>query len=183
VLDSITNLFWSKGYNGTSVDDLVQASGLSRSSLYDSFGDKHGLYLRALQHYRQKNAAMLKEDLKKITSPKKRIRHLFNGAVAHILADDQRKGCFVVNATTELSGHDAGAAALSCANMQEMEASFTQWVAEGQKTGEISNHTPARAIGRYLYSSFCGLRVVGQTNPDKKMLDDIVKVTLSILDA
>jgi TetR/AcrR family transcriptional regulator, transcriptional repressor for nem operon len=182
VLDNATRLFWSKGYNGTSIDDLVKATGISRSSLYDSFGDKHGLFIRSLQRYKQKNNQSLREALTSIASPKERIYRIFYHTLNEILTDRQRKGCFMVNSTTELSGQDKEAIAISCTNMQEMEKTFAQWVSQAQQAGEIPKRQPARAIARYLYSSFSGLQVVGQANPDKKVLTDIVEVTLSVLD-
>jgi TetR/AcrR family transcriptional regulator, transcriptional repressor for nem operon len=182
VLENATRLFWSKGYNGTSIDDLVKATGISRSSLYDSFGDKHGLFIRSLQRYKQKNNQSLREALTSIASPKERIYRIFYHTLNEILTDRQRKGCFMVNSTTELSGQDKEAIAISCTNMQEMEKTFAQWVSQAQQAGEIPKRQPARAIARYLYSSFSGLQVVGQANPDKKVLTDIVEVTLSVLD-
>jgi TetR/AcrR family transcriptional regulator, transcriptional repressor for nem operon len=181
VLDTITQLFWTKGYNGTSIDELVTASGLSRSSLYDTFGGKHELFLKSLQHYLQQTHDALKEGLEKISSPKKKIEFFFRFAVDDILNDKKRKGCFMVNSSTELCNLDKKVSGMALNNMDNVTAQFVQWIKEAQQAGEISNTQSARSLATSLYASFCGMRVMGQTNPDKKMLDDVVKGVMQLL--
>jgi TetR/AcrR family transcriptional regulator, transcriptional repressor for nem operon len=181
VLDTITQLFWTKGYNGTSIDELVNASGLSRSSLYDTFGGKHDLFLKSLQHYLQQTNNTLKQELQNITSPKKKIEQFFRYAVTDILNDKKRKGCFMVNSSTELCNVDKKVAGITVNNMQNVTAQFTQWIKEAQKAGEILNTQPAATLAISLYASFCGMRVLGQSSPDKKLLDDVVKGVMQLL--
>jgi TetR/AcrR family transcriptional regulator, transcriptional repressor for nem operon len=181
VLDTITQLFWTKGYNGTSIDELVTASGLSRSSLYDTFGGKHELFLKSLQYYLQQTHDALKEALEKISSPKKKTEFFFRFAVDDILNDKKRKGCFMVNSSTELCNLDKKVSGMALNNMDNVTDQFTQWIKEAQRAGEIFNTQSARSLATSLYASFCGMRVMGQTNPDKKMLDDVVKGVMQLL--
>lgn len=182
VLEKARNVFWKKGYNGTSMDELVKATGLSRSSIYDSFGDKHGLYMKALQHYQQEKRQSLVEGIPSAFSSRKKIGWIFQNSIAQALCDRQRKGCFMVNTTTELANIDSSMNKIVNANMEAMEEIFHTLVKEGQAAGDINRKFSARALARNLFSSFNGLTIIGQTRPDKELLEDIAKVALSVLD-
>jgi TetR/AcrR family transcriptional repressor of nem operon len=182
VLVKAREVFSEKGYNGTSMDDLVQATGLSRSSIYDTFGDKHGLFLKSLNQYRCSQTADLEKQCAKSDSPKKKIRAIFDYTIREITADKDRKGCLMINVNMELSAVDKDVAAVSLTNMEELEQTFSSLVKEGQAKGEISKKFTPKALGRHLYSSLMGLRVSGMSRPDADALREIVKLTLSILD-
>jgi TetR/AcrR family transcriptional repressor of nem operon len=182
VLKKAKDLFCEKGYNGTSMDDLVQATGLSRSSIYDTFGDKHGLFLKSLNHYRCSQQGDLEKQCAKTESPKKKIRAIFDYTIRDILADKDRKGCLMINVSMELSAVDKEVAAAALSNMEEMEQIFSSLVKEGQAKGEISKKFTPKSLGRHLYSSLMGLRVTGMNRPDADALREIVKLSLSILD-
>jgi len=182
VLVKARELFSEKGYNGTSMDDLVQATGLSRSSIYDTFGDKHGLFLKSLNQYRCSTQGDLEKQCAKTDSPKKKIRAIFDYTIKAILADKDRKGCLMINVSMELNAVDKEVAAVSVTNMEEMEQTFSSLVKEGQTKGEISKKFTPKALSKHLYSSLMGLRVSGMSRPDADSLREIVKVTLSILD-
>ena len=182
VLEKARNVFWKKGYNGTSMDELVKATGLSRSSIYDSFGDKHGLYMRALQHYQLEKRQSLVEGIPPALSSRKKIGWIFQNSIAQALGDRQRKGCFMVNTTTELANIDSSMNKIVNANMEAMEEIFYSLVKEGQAAGDITKKFSAKALARNLFSSFNGLTIIGQTRPEKELLEDITKVALSVLD-
>jgi TetR/AcrR family transcriptional repressor of nem operon len=182
VLVKARELFSEKGYNGTSMDDLVQATGVSRSSIYDTFGDKHGLFLKSLDQYRCSQQGDLEKQCGKTDSPKKKIRAIFDYTIKAILADKDRKGCLMINMSMELSAVDKEVAAVSLMNMEEMEQTFSSLVKEGQTKGEISKKFTPKALGRHLYSSLMGLRVGGMSRPDADSLREITKLALSILD-
>ena len=181
VLQKARDVFWKKGYNGSSMDELVTATGLSRSSIYDTFGDKHGLYVKALEHYRQAQLAHFSKEIPASLSPRERFAWLFKNTMTGSINDRQRKGCFMLNTTTELANIDSSINRLVCNNMDTMEDLFLTWVKEGQASGNISKRFTAKALARYLFSSFNGLVTVGQTKPDKSTLEDIIKVSLSVL--
>src|SRR5215813_10954606 len=88
-----TNLFWLKGYNGTSMDELTKATGLSRSSIYNSFGGKHTLFLKCLDYYKSFLYEALTPALEKLQSPLKKIETVFNSSIDALLKDKERKGC------------------------------------------------------------------------------------------
>jgi TetR/AcrR family transcriptional regulator, transcriptional repressor for nem operon len=182
VLVKAREVFTVKGYNGTSMDDLVQATGLSRSSIYDTFGDKHGLFLKSLTQYCCSQQGELEKQCAKTDSPKKKIRAIFDYTIRDILNDKDRKGCLMVNMSMELNAVDKEVAAVSLANMEGMEGTFSALVKEGQAKGEIPKKFTPKAMSRHLYNSLMGLRVSGINRPDADSLKEIVKLTLSILD-
>ena len=182
VLKKAKEVFWLKGYNGTSMDDLVQATGLSRSSIYDTFGDKHGLFLKSLNQYCCSQQGNLEQQCSKTDSPKKKIRSIFDSSIKDILTDKSRKGCLLINVSMELSAVDKDVAAVSLANMEGMEQVFSSLVKEGQTRGEISKKFTPKALARHLFSSLMGLRVSGVYRPDVDSLREIAKLALTILD-
>lgn len=182
VLVKAREVFSVKGYNGTSMDDLVQATGLSRSSIYDTFGDKHGLFLKSLNHYCCSQQGELEKQCAKTDAPRKKIRAIFDYTLKCILADKGQKGCLMVNMSMELNAVDKEVAAVSLKNMEDMENTFSALVKEGQAKGEIAKKFTPKALGRHLYSSLMGLRVTGMNRSDPDSLKEIVKLALSILD-
>jgi TetR/AcrR family transcriptional regulator, transcriptional repressor for nem operon len=181
VLQRATALFLNKGYNGTSMDDLTKATGLSRSSLYNSFGDKHSLFMRCLQYYQTTEQGVITAAANSATSPVKKIKTAFRHLIDAILKDEKRNGCLLVNTTAELASVDKEVCDLIFRNTDTMEVLFAQWVKEAQQLGEISKTFTPTAIARHLFNTYAGLRISGQSTPDKKFLEDIVKVSLSVL--
>ena len=121
VLAKAIKLFWQKGYNGTSMQDLVDGLGISRSSIYDTFGDKHQLYLKALGTYRQ-NAIGVRDQILHASVPAKAaIRQLMDLTIDQMIRDKQHKGCFLVNSAVENAPHDKEINAIVCQNDRELE--------------------------------------------------------------
>src|SRR5437588_174987 len=132
-LHKAMEMFWSCGYDGTSIQDLVGHMGIKRQSLYDTFGDKHALYLQALDRYREVESRKAIERLEKSRSVKKALRELFAGVVAGSLCDQQRRGCFMGNAMSELAGRCKATAARTCRNKAEVEDAFYRVLVRGKK--------------------------------------------------
>lgn len=182
VLVKAREVFCKRGYNGTSMDDLVQATGLSRSSIYDTFGDKHGLFLKSLDQYRNEQQQSVEQQTAKCDSPKKKIRAIFDYYIKDILADKSGNGCLLINVSLEVGSIDKEVATIFQANAEETEQMLSALIKEGQAKGEISKRFTPKALARQFYNSLMGLRVTGTNNPDGDVLREIVKLTLSILD-
>lgn len=181
ILDKAIDLFWFKGYNGASMQDVVDSLGLSRSSIYDTFGDKHQLYISALEQYRKQAAGGLIDMVKQSTSPIQTIQQLLE-----ILSNDSlntvcNKGCFMTNSTIELAPHDPEIHKIVKDNMQDIEEAFYNLVKKGQDLGEITNQNDARALARFLFNTISGIRVAAKSGADKAVYQDIIHVTLSVL--
>ncbi|BAV05667.1 transcriptional regulator, TetR family [Filimonas lacunae] len=181
VLDKAVNLFWSKGYNGTSAQDLVDSLGLSRSSLYDTFSDKRTLFIKALQHYRTKMGGAALQMIKQSDNPAQTIKELFKMVINDSCNPEIPKGCFIINSMVELAPSDPEVAAIVNGNAQDMEDAFYQAVKKGQESGQFSTKSNPRAVARLLFNTLSGMRVAARSGMDKKSLDDIVKSQLTLL--
>jgi TetR/AcrR family transcriptional repressor of nem operon len=180
-LDKAIEIFWSKGYNGTSAQDLVTYLGLSRSSLYDTFGDKRSLFLRALKRYEKQSLTGIQELFEKSDDIKETIKQIFAQAILESLQDKITKGCFMVNTTVELAMHDQEIADIVSKNRQEVEDVFFNAVKKGQDLGQISKANDARLLSRFIFNNYSGIRVLARSaGTEKKVFDDVVKVILSV---
>jgi len=181
-LHKAMEVFWSRGYEAASIQDLVKHMGINRQSLYDTFGDKHALYLQALDRYREVEGRKLFELLESRGSVKKALRQLFANVVSGSLCDRKRRGCFMGNAMSELAGRCKATAARTCSNMEAMESAFYRALLRGKKDGELKGIRDPRAVARFLYSSLQGLLLMAKARQDREVLEDVAKVTLSVLD-
>jgi len=182
VLTKAIQLFWHKGYNGTSMQDLVDGLGISRSSLYDTYTDKHTLFIKALESYQNSGADKIQEISENSGSAKATIKKLLEFVADELLNDKQQKGCFMVNAEVEVAPHDTEVNSLVCKNDQQMEDVFFQVIKKGQDSGEIKNEQDARALARFIFNAVKGIRVTAKSTTDKSVFDDIIKLTVSALD-
>ncbi|MEM9675191.1 MAG: TetR/AcrR family transcriptional regulator [Bacteroidota bacterium] len=181
VLDRALSIFWEKGYHATSYEDLVERMGINRASMYNTFGDKHQLFTLALQRYREKSQASFahwKDDHRTIQET---IRMILDEAVQESLTDPQRKGCMVVNATTELGNCDQDLAVIVRENQTQVESILTKLFEVAQKKGEISSDLNSQALARFYYNTFSGLRVMARANPDAETYQDVVDVALQVI--
>ncbi len=177
-----TRIFTARGYEGTSVDDLVTGLGVARGSLYATFGSKHALYLRALDRYQGEQAAALVAALRGPGALRPKLRRLFDAMVADSLEGPDRAGCFLVNATTERAGCDAAVARRVAENAAHLEATLRDAVERAQAAGEVPAAKDARALARFLTMALQGIRVAAKATPDRAVLRDMIAVSLAALD-
>ncbi|KLT68281.1 TetR/AcrR family transcriptional regulator [Flavobacterium sp. ABG] len=180
-LDKAIEIFWCKGYNGTSAQDLVSHLGLSRSSLYDTFGDKQKLFSKALKRYLKQGQEEAKDLLNQPEDIKVILTELFKQAIIESLDDRMTKGCFVVNAAVELAMHDEEIAKIVADNRQTVEEIFLAAVKKGQEAGQISTRLEARTLARFIFNNYTGIRVLARSGEkDKQVYDDILKALFSL---
>ena len=182
VLHKAMEVFWSRGYQGASIQDLVQHMGINRQSIYDTFGDKHALFLQALDRYREMQSRKVFEVLDRPGSMKKNLRQLFEEAVARALSAEGRRGCFVGNSMSELAGRCKETATRTCNGVAAAEKILQRALERGREQGDLPRVRDTRAVARFLYSSLQGLLLMAKATRDRRLLNDVVKVTLSVLD-
>lgn len=182
VLNKAVCLFWHKGYNGTSMQELVDALGISRSSMYDTFGDKHELYIKALAHYQQEGAKQLCGIVTAETSGKAAVRKLLEHVASDMLSDKQGKGCFMVNANVETAPHDKDVMEIITKNEKLIEESFFKAITKGFDNGEFKTTQDPRALARFVSNAIKGIQVTSKSVKNKKVFADIVEATLSVFD-
>lgn len=182
VLEKALNIFWQKGYNGTSMQDLVDGLGISRSSMYDTYTDKYSLFILALERYRERTAREMMQMINQAASPKAVIKKIFQSVVTESLFDKVQRGCFLVNTCVENATHDKAVAKIVNENMQDFEDAFYHAIKKGQEIGEIMNRNDARALARFVINNINGIRISAKAGADKKVYEDVMKVTLSVLE-
>ncbi|MBP0017469.1 MAG: TetR/AcrR family transcriptional regulator [Cyanobacteria bacterium SBLK] len=181
VLDKAMDTFWRKGYEGTSVRDLVENMGINRGSLYDTFGDKHTLFLAAIAHYED---TIVKHALACLETPhadKQAIIDHFYGLIDRAIVDVEKRGCFVTNSAVELCARDREAATRIEHNLKRIERAYGNALKRSQDKGELRSDCDIRATARFLICTLQGLRVMTKVNCDRSVLEDIAKVALAVL--
>ncbi|MFB3388694.1 TetR/AcrR family transcriptional regulator [Flavobacterium sp. LAR06] len=182
VLDKAIEIFWHKGYNGTSAQDLVTHLGLSRSSLYDTFGDKQKLFSQSLQRYQKQSQDQIIKLLEDSQNIKETLHDIFKQAVVESLEDRITKGCFMVNSSVELAMHNEEIANIVKSNSRKMEEVFTNAVKKGQEAGTISKQHKPSVLARFIFNNYSGIRVLARAGErDKQVYDDIVNTLFYLL--
>ena len=174
------DVFWQQCYEATSTDDLVRAMGIGRQSMYDTFGDKHQLYLEALQLYEANTGAELFKRIYECPSPFVALCDYILSIADGTLADRTR-GCFFVNATTELAPSDPDVAAVIRAGSALCEAAFERILREAKQSGEVNRSVDERLAARFLLATIRGLRVSAQAGVGPDDLRAIATLALSSL--
>lgn len=182
VLAKAIQLFWHKGYNATSMQDLVDALGISRSSLYDTYTDKHTLFIKALESYQLAGNEKINEIVDQSVSAKETVIKLMEMATNELVGDKQQKGCFMVNAEVEVAPHDQEVGKLVCQNEQQMETAFFQVIKKGQQSGEIKNTQDALVLAKFIFNAVKGMQVTAKSSPDAISFGNIIRLTVAILD-
>ena len=175
VLMRAMNLFWRQGYRATSMTELAKVMGLGRASIYREFGDKHGLFVRALRHYDKVWRENWLADLTKSSSPREAILDVFEAAIDACLADGSRDGCLLINTALELSPHDPEVEDIVTRAFTEMEAFFRTSVERGKALGEIRDTVAEERTASALLGLFIGLRVLVRSRPEEPLLRSIMR--------
>ena len=182
VLAKAMMTFWRYGYEGTSMQNLVESMGINRGSLYDTFGDKRSLFLNAIAYYEQTVIQEMLGSLKKKTSSKQAIINLFQDLVANMTEHEHFYGCLITNTAIELCPHDPETQTQIDSNFRNIANAFKQVLSEAQAQGEIGSDRDITSIAQYLTSSLQGLQVIAKVNRDRETLNNIVNIILSVLD-
>jgi TetR/AcrR family transcriptional repressor of nem operon len=182
VLDRAMSVFWRKGYAATSVRDLVEVTGLNPGSLYDTFDDKHGLFLESVARYRRTVVARRLRELEGPGPALDRIEAFFEDVIRFSLGEGRLLGCLMTNSAIELAPRDRDAAAAVAANFTEIEAAFRRVLRRAQEAGEIAAGRPVEDLARYLTSGLQGLRVMAKAQPNEAAMRAVVRLMLAALE-
>jgi TetR/AcrR family transcriptional repressor of nem operon len=180
-LDAAVEVFWQTGYERTSLDDLMEGMGIARQSLYDTFGDKRALYLKALERYRNNRQAALRAIFAGDRSVKKAFARLFEDLINESRKQHQR-GCLLLNANVELGGHDAEVARFLLEDRKVVEEIFERALRRARKRGEIRAGKDPEALARFFAATLDGMRAAARLEHDRKALRKIAGIALAALD-
>ncbi|MFG2690471.1 TetR/AcrR family transcriptional regulator [Streptomyces sp. NPDC048405] len=174
-------LFWTRGYEATSVRDLTQHLGIGQGSLYAAFGDKDGLYRAALEHYRTTLAAAALRSLEEGADVRAAIRALLTERI-RIAVENDGRGCLVVNAVCERLPQDAA----TRRTVREMQEASREVLVEVLRTamerGEIAARHDPDTVAAFLITFLNGLLVSSKITPDARSLEPLAELALTVLD-
>jgi TetR/AcrR family transcriptional repressor of nem operon len=178
VLTEAGKVFWRNGFHATSVDDLCNATGVLRGSLYGVFGDKQGIMMAALDHYAEKAIAGLVERLNANVPPEVALR---NALLHHTRAASSLTGCFITNSTLEMRPEDEALRAKVRAIQRRVVTLLAAAVIRGQAAGVFNGDLDEKAVADFLLCMTQGLRVLGKCKRKEDELKAVVDIAMRAL--
>jgi TetR/AcrR family transcriptional repressor of nem operon len=180
-LDEAMDLFWSKGYEATSMSDLVEHLGLARQSVYDTFGDKHAIYIAALRRYCEQRLAWMAPLFRSERPVRAILREYLEHAIEWGLQGEQPRGCMLINAAVGLPHEDEEARNLVADTMKTGGREMVAMLQRAQERGEIGMHQNPSALARFFASVMTGILVLSKTTRNRQALQDVAEVALKTL--
>jgi TetR/AcrR family transcriptional repressor of nem operon len=181
-LESAIECFWHRGYEATSVRDLAEKMGISAPSLYNAYGDKHALFVQALERYLDQSTRARIKRLEDSLPPKQAIRHFIEEIIERSVNDRERRGCFLINSALEVAAHDKELGALIANRLAEIEAFFYRSIKAAQARGTVPRNRVAKDLARLLLGVLLGIRVLARSRPERALLEGVARPALSLLD-
>jgi TetR/AcrR family transcriptional repressor of nem operon len=181
-LESAMHVFWRQGYEASSLQDLIGAMGLSKSSFYQAFESKQALFKRCIQFYRQRLVDQLQHKLTQAGSGKAFIQPLFRDVANETSGADGRRGCLLMNTASEFAQTDADIAELVSISIDHLTRVFEKAIEQGQQQGEIPAEKNKQELANYLVSSMSGLKNMVKAGADSNSIEKTADIILSALD-
>lgn len=178
VLERAMDVFWAKGFEATSAQDLVAAMGINRGSMYATFGSKRQLYERALERYLERDRATLVAALSGGAPLRESLGRLLRSYANQLLADPEHRGCFLVNACAELTPGEPVLAARLTEELDAHQRLLEDAVRAARARDESLGSQDAESVAAFLVGVIQGLRVVGKATGDRDRLERIIELTL-----
>ncbi|MBX4263590.1 TetR/AcrR family transcriptional regulator [Clostridium estertheticum] len=179
VLQKAMELFWEQGYEKTSLSDLVEHMGIHRRSLYDTFGDKHTLFLKTIDCYEKLIKDKLQTGISHAETTKQAIQFIFDYMIEGY--GNKPWGCLIVNSATEMALRDEEVGKRAEAAFIQTEQFLADLIRKGQQTGEFSCDYDAEALSEILQNTLLGIRILARTSADKEKMYRIAHFFLELL--
>jgi TetR/AcrR family transcriptional regulator, transcriptional repressor for nem operon len=173
------HLFWRLGYETTSLEALMREMSISKQSLYDTFGDKRALYLKAMAYYRDLTNGQMAAMLKEIPSVKDGFAKLLFGMAAESREQHER-GCLLLSANLQRDPKDAEIRSFLEDNQARVEAIFRGALTRAKKQGELSSKDDPEALARFFVVTIQGMRAMARLSSDRAALEQVARVALAV---
>jgi TetR/AcrR family transcriptional regulator, transcriptional repressor for nem operon len=179
-LNEAIRIFSDHGYEGTSTDVLLRAMGISRQSMYDTFGDKRRLYLEALQHYIADSVADQIGNLNSASSPLRGLEAALY-AVASRPAPGAVPACLGVGAVCEFGRSDPEVAMLTDTAGRTLLSALERRITEAKAVGEIGADVDVRTAAHFIAATFSGIKVAARGGAAPEVLHGIARMAIRSL--
>ena len=173
------HVFWRRGYENTSLEELLKAMGIARQSLYDTFGDKRALYLKAMAHYRDQTNGAMRRMFDQATSIKDGFAKLLYGLAAETREQHER-GCMLLSANLQRDTGDMVIAEFLRDNQNRIEAIFENALLRARNQKELSTKQDPKALARFFVVTIQGMRAMARLHSDRKALEEVAQVALAV---
>ena len=180
-LQRALELFWCRGYEATSLQELLTTMGISKSSFYQAFGSKHELFERCLKAFRERQVDRMNTALEQAPSGKTFLRNMLLAAAREAASTEYPKGCLIMNTATEFSGRDAVVADLVGEGARQFAGVFRSAIERAQTDGEIAPGKDAEILARYVVSTMSGLKTMAKAGMPAAAIEDVAEVALTAL--
>lgn len=180
-LSRVVDLFSSKGYSETSMDDIVRATGVSRYGIYGTFGNKRELFEQALERYAE---GMGKQSYLRLLEPDASLAHIrliFDDRIEAMCSSSENKGCLFVHTAMELAPHDHEIQGVLQRFMKRMSKAFSIGLESAKERHEVKADLDVRSAGDFLTGSMFGLAVLARSGFPRATLDSFVDNTIASL--
>ncbi|MBO9547143.1 TetR/AcrR family transcriptional regulator [Caulobacter sp.] len=174
-------VFWDRGYHDASLPDLLDGMGLSRGSFYKAFGDKKGVFVRALDAYIEDALREVGEVLGAQGSPLSAIRNALLRNADQSFGAEGLRGCFVVLTATEMLPGDEEVSGRVASLFQRLQDLYAKAIIRAQAAGEIDPRRDAPTLARFLVCQIQGMRVLGKAGADRDDMRAMIKLALEPL--
>lgn len=173
------HVFWRLGYENTSLEALMKAMGIAKQSLYDTFGDKRALYLKALAYYRDQTNSQGQKMLNEMPSVRDGFAKLLYGIAAET-REQHARGCLLLSANLQRDPKDAVIRDFLRDNQARVEAIFREALVRAQKQKELSPEDAPAALARFFVVTIQGMRSMARLKSDRKALEQVARVALTV---
>ncbi len=181
-LEAALDVFWQKGFEATSLRDLLDAMGLSKSSFYQAFGSKHELFERCLVRFRNRQVGAMSRQLERSASGRAFIREVLAAHVDEAACGRPSKGCLLMNTATEFAGRDPGVGALVTEGTAALREVLSEAIRRAQAAGDIAPEAEVSALANYLLTTIAGLKAMVKAGTPPDVVAQVVDVALKALD-
>ena len=178
VLEQATRVFWVRGFSATSVDDLVQATGLGRGSLYGAFGNKTQLFIRVIDHYRAMVGELLAPD--PTQDPRRALEAIFGRIVEANVSPDTPAGCLITNTCTELASLPVETREHVLGGLADVEAVFRLVLEEGVRSQQLGEDADIDQMARFFMGVHQAIAVLAAAGATKEVLHGVAAVGLRV---
>jgi len=179
-LEVAMELFWKQGYEGTSLNDLLNNLEISRQSLYNTYGDKHTLFEKCLDHYTEKTEQLLKGTLLRPNSGLDTIKQLFEMYIDITAFDSSKKSCFMANASMEMALHDAMIKSKVKDFFKLTEKAFHNALTNAINRGEFKSEKDPSILASYLTSSMMGIGILSKAGMSNERIKNVFEIIFII---
>jgi AcrR family transcriptional regulator len=172
--------FWKAGYAGTSLDDLVEATGMNRPSLYAAFGDKRDLYLKTLEYYREEGRALARHALAGEPTLRVFLKRFYDKALDLYLEDGPR-GCYSIGTAATVAAVDDNVRAFLADSMRSTDSFLKSQIEKGQARGEISRDADPAALAYLATGTLHTLAIRARAGIPRKELDALARAAIAVI--